>query len=34
MVIEQPSRQNNFTLHLQINDRAGGSDRYEARITW
>lgn len=34
LVIEQPSRSNNFTLHLQINDRAGGSDRYEARITW
>lgn len=34
LVIDQPSRFNNFTLHLQINDRSGGSDRYEARITW
>lgn len=34
MIIDQPSRFNNFTLHLQINDRAGGADRYEARITW
>ncbi|MFN7624244.1 MAG: hypothetical protein ACK5RS_13980 [Acidobacteriota bacterium] len=34
LVIDQPSRFHNFTLHLQINDRAGGSDRYEARITW
>lgn len=34
LIIDQPTRQNNFTLHLQINDRAGGSDKYEARITW
>jgi hypothetical protein len=34
IIIDQPSRYNNFTLHLQINDRAGGADRYEARITW
>ncbi|NBO64173.1 MAG: hypothetical protein EBU88_04895 [Acidobacteria bacterium] len=34
LVIDQPSRLNNFTLHLQINDRSSGSDRYEARITW
>ena len=33
-VIEQPSRNNNFTLHLQIDDRQGGSDRYQARIRW
>jgi hypothetical protein len=33
-VIEQPSRNNNFTLHLQIDDRQGGADRYEARIRW
>lgn len=34
LVIEQPTRFNNFTLHLQINDRDGGSDRYRARINW
>lgn len=34
LVIDQPSRANNFTLHLQINDRDGGSDRYHARISW
>ena len=34
LVIDQPSRLNNFTLHLQINDRDGGSDRYRARINW
>jgi len=34
LIIEQPSRTNNFTLHLQINDRDGGSDRYRARINW
>ncbi len=34
LIIEQPSRSNNFTLHLQINDREGGADRYRARINW
>lgn len=34
LIIDQPSRANNFTLHLQINDRDGGSDRYRARISW
>ncbi len=33
-VIEQPSRNNNFTAVLQIEDRDGGADRYEFEVIW
>jgi hypothetical protein len=33
-VIEQPSRQNDFTATILIEDRKGGSDRYEIEVDW
>lgn len=33
-VIEQPSRNNNFTAVLQVEDRDGGADRYEFEVIW
>ncbi len=33
-IVEEPSRRNNYTLILSIEDAEGGADRYHARITW
>jgi hypothetical protein len=33
-VIEQPSRYNNFTATILIEDRDGGADRYEIEVSW
>jgi hypothetical protein len=33
-VIEQPSRSNNYTATISIEDRDGGSDRYEIEVEW
>ncbi|MCI0524347.1 MAG: hypothetical protein L0Y75_03705 [Acidobacteria bacterium] len=33
-VIEQPSRNNNYTAAILIEDRDGGSDRYEIEVEW
>ncbi|MGH9836413.1 MAG: hypothetical protein ACREBD_00720 [Blastocatellia bacterium] len=33
-VIEQPSRNNNYTATILIEDRDGGSDRYEIEVEW
>jgi len=33
-VIEQPSRQNNYTAAILIEDRDGGPDRYEIEVEW
>jgi hypothetical protein len=33
-VLEQPSRQNNFTATILIEDRDGGSDQYEIEVEW
>jgi len=33
-ITEEPSRRNNWTLVLSIDDRQGGDSRYHARITW
>lgn len=33
-VIEQPSRSNNFTAKILIDDDNGGADRYEIEISW
>jgi hypothetical protein len=33
-VIEQPSRNNNFTATIMIDDESGGADRYEIEVFW
>ncbi|MCG3164182.1 MAG: hypothetical protein JMDDDDMK_05665 [Acidobacteria bacterium] len=33
-VIEQPSRSNNYTAAILIDDRDGGADRYEIEVEW
>lgn len=33
-VIQQPSRENNFTARILIEDRKSGSDRYEIEVFW
>ncbi|MFN0086316.1 MAG: hypothetical protein ACKVX9_13090 [Blastocatellia bacterium] len=33
-VIEQPTRNNNFTAVIQVEDRDGGADRYEFEVVW
>lgn len=33
-IVQQPSRRNNFTTIVQIEDRKGGADRYRFTITW
>jgi len=33
-VLEQPSRENNFTARILIEDRKSGSDRYEIEVFW
>ncbi len=33
-IVEEPSRRNNWTLVLRIEDPEPGNDRYHARITW
>ncbi len=33
-IVEEPSRRNNYTLIVSIDDPQGGSNRYHARITW
>lgn len=33
-IIQQPSRYNNFTTIIRIEDRKGGPDRYRIRVTW
>ncbi len=33
-VIEQPSRSNNFTAKILIDDENGGADRYEIEVSW
>ncbi len=33
-VIEQPTRENNFTATVRIEDKKSGSDRYELEVTW
>jgi len=33
-IVEEPSRRNNYTLVVSIDDPQGGADRYHGRITW
>lgn len=33
-VTEQPSRENNFTVTIAIEDKKSGSDRYEVEVDW
>jgi hypothetical protein len=33
-VAEQPSRENNFTVTIVIEDKKSGSDRYEVEVDW
>ncbi len=33
-VIEQPTRENNFTARILIEDKGSGSDRYEIEVFW
>jgi hypothetical protein len=33
-IVEKPSRRNNYTLIISIDDSQSGGDRYHARITW
>lgn len=33
-VIEQPTRENNFTATIRIEDKKSGSDRYELEVFW
>jgi hypothetical protein len=33
-VLEQPSRENNFTARILIEDKKSGSDRYEIEVFW
>lgn len=33
-VIEQPTRNNNYTAVVLIEDRDGGADRYEFEVMW
>jgi len=33
-VLENPSPYNNYTAVIQIEDRDGGSDKYDLEITW
>lgn len=33
-IVQQPSRRNNFTTIVQIEDTKGGADRYRFRVVW
>ncbi|MGH9846085.1 MAG: hypothetical protein ACREEM_45875, partial [Blastocatellia bacterium] len=33
-VIEQPTRNNNYTAAIMVEDRDGGADRYEFEVVW